>query len=162
MTIRPASPEDRSALIGLIAAFRAELAEFRESRVAPDLEAASSELASYNGGQYPLFVAERDGGLVGYLVCRVDGNTVWAESLYVIPLARRGGVASALYTQAEELARQVGCQTVYNWIHPNNGKVIAFLKKRGYDVLNLVEVRRPRKDERPAGEIQVGSHLFRY
>jgi len=162
MKIRPATPDDSGALVPLVAAFRAELAGLKGRAAAPDLEAAAGELASYGGEPYPVFVAERDGDLAGYLVCRVDENTVWAESLYVVPEARRCGVASALYEQAEELSRKAGSQTVYNWVHPNNDRIIAFLRKRGYDVLNLVEVRRPRKDERPAGEMRVGEHRFRY
>ena len=72
------------------------------------------------------------------------------------------GIASALYAEAECLAEKLGSSTVYNWVHPNNNIIVAFLKKRGYDVLNLVEVRRARPGERPDKTISVGQDEFSY
>jgi GNAT superfamily N-acetyltransferase len=95
-------------------------------------------------------------------VCRIEGNVVWAESLYVVPDWRRMGVGSALYQEGEWLAGALGSDTIYNWVHPDNDSVIAFLQKRGYRMLNLIELRRPRFAEEPAGHIQVGAHEFEY
>jgi hypothetical protein len=46
--------------------------------------------------------------------------------------------------------------------HPNNHVVISLLEKRGYKVLNLIEIRGPRKGERLGSRIQVGAHKFDY
>jgi GNAT superfamily N-acetyltransferase len=99
---------------------------------------------------------------VGYLVCRVVGDVVWAESLYVLPAYRRQGIASTLYAEAEKLALALGSDAPYNWVHPNNDPIIQFLQRRGYDVLNLIELRRPRSGEKPSRVICVGEHKFNY
>lgn len=163
MTVRPATDADRSDLVRLIAEFRVALAALGGRTAQPDAKAAAAELAEHEARRFPIFVAEADGaGVIGYLVCRVDAKVVWAESLFVLPDHRRRGIASALYDQAERIAAGAGGQTVFNWIHPNNDAVIAFLRKRGYDVLNLIEVRRPVSDEPASRTIKVGSHKFRH
>ena len=163
MQIRPFQPSDHSALIELIAAFRLELAALRGERRDPDLAAAVAELQEYLAKGMPVFVAEGSSKeIVGYLVCRVDGETVWAESLFVAPAYRRQGTAGQLYAQAEQLAAARGSDTVYNWVHPNNDPIIAFLRKRGYDVLNLLEVRKPVPDERLTTTLAVGKQTYRY
>ena len=168
VTIRRASPRDRDQLIGLVAGFRAALRSVRtgepETGVSKRHAAATEEVSEYEANSaYPIFVAELGNGeLAGYLVCHVVDDVVWAESLYVTPAYRRRGIAADLYAEAERLSRDLGGDTVYNWVHPNNDRIITFLKKRGYNVLNLVEIRRARADEDVNGEIQVGEHRFRY
>ncbi|MGC9523151.1 MAG: GNAT family N-acetyltransferase [Anaerolineae bacterium] len=162
MHVRPSRPADTEALLPLIAGFRVALAALKDREREPDLEAAREELASYEQAGHPIFVAEHDGRLVGYIVCRVADDVVWAESLYVAPAYRRRGIASALYARAEALAEELSGETLYNWVHPNNDAIIAFLKGRGYTVLNLVEIRRPRSGEEPSGTVCVGDHVFDY
>ena len=159
--IRPLKLGDKSKLLQLIDAFRKSLAELRGSEQKTDLRAASQELDEYQRKNYPIYVAEDEtGGLVGYLVCRVEGDVIWAESLYVVPEQRRMGIGSALYAEAEHLAEQLGCDTVYNWIDPNNNTIIQFLGKRGYNVLNLVELRRTYPGEGKMESISVGLNQF--
>lgn len=139
-----------------------ELARLRNRTVQMDLGAAA-ELEEYAASSSPIFVAESgEGDIVGYLVCRVEGEVVWAESLYVSPAHRRRGFGSALYAVAERLAEQLGGDTVYNWVHPDNDGIIRFLRQRGYNVLNLIELRRPRPGEVPRQRIGVGNHEFDY
>jgi len=40
--------------------------------------------------------------------------------------------------------------------------MIGFLKKRGYTVLNLIELRRPRREEPLRERVMVGEHAFDY
>jgi len=163
MHIRPYHPVDHVALVPLVAAFRADLAALRGAQREPDPTAAAAELQEYLDKAMPMFVAERPSGeIAGYLVCRLDGETVWAESLFVAPAYRRQGVAGQLYAQAERLAVERGSDTVYNWVHPNNDSIIAFLRKRGYDVLNLLEIRKPLPDERLTTTLAVGRQRYRY
>jgi hypothetical protein len=39
-------------------------------------------------------------------------------------------------------------------------RIIGFLQQRGYQVLNLIELRRPRTGEELTGKIQVGVNEF--
>lgn len=161
MHTRPAKPHDAPKLIQLIAEFRLSLADLRGKVRELDLDAAHEELAEYHHKGFPIFVAGGERGeLMGYLVCRVDGEVVWAESLFVQPDCRRQGVGSALYAQAEQLAQSLGGGTPYNWVDPDNDKIIRFLSKRGYNVLNLIEVRRRHPGEEPSKKVRVGDHEF--
>ncbi|MDX1614697.1 MAG: GNAT family N-acetyltransferase [Candidatus Promineifilaceae bacterium] len=163
MIIRPAEPSDEAQLVELIAQFRVTLARFRDRVRQPDPDAASSELASYQNPRYRMFVAEIDADeLVGYLVCRVEEDVVWAESLFVTPEHRRQGIGTALYQEAEALAEAVGSETVYNWVHPNNDRIIRFLQRRGYTVLNLIELRARRDGEAAERRVRVGAFTYDY
>ena len=163
MKIRPFQPDDEQQLVELIAGFRVALGELRGKGGPVNRNHAHEELAYYRTRRYPIFVAEADDSkIVGYLVCRVDEDVVWAESLFVSPEHRRKGIGSALYAEAERMARKIGGDTVYNWVHPNNDKIIRFLKNRGYNVLNLIELRRPWSGENPIEKIRVGKHEFDY
>lgn len=154
--------EANDAIAGLAALFRVELLSYRGREASPCPEAAREEIAEYLAAGFPVFAAIIDGGYAGYMVCRVDGGTVWVESLYVREEFRRRGVASALHARAEEIAASCGGDTVYNCVHPNNHRIIAFLRKRGYTVLNLIEIRRPWRGEELTRTITVGEHEFDY
>jgi ribosomal protein S18 acetylase RimI-like enzyme len=146
----------------MIAALRVFLAKLKFLKKNPDLETASAELQSYIDKEFPVYVADELEGLAGYLVCKIDDDVVWAESLFVRPKFRRQGIASSLYVEAERLARELGGDTVFNWVHPNNEASISFLKKRGYSVLNLIELRKPWKDEKLTTMVQIGENEFDY
>lgn len=146
----------------LAAQFRVSLRAFKGITASPNESEGASELKEYLDAGFPVFTAREVGQPCGYLVCRVDKPCVWVESLYVLPEYRRKGVASALFSKAEELAAAYGEDTVYNYVHPNNDGIIAFLKSRGYTVLNLIELRKPYVDEKPVRTIQVGENQFDY
>ncbi len=163
ISIREFRPGDEGSVAEMIAAFRVELDRLRGEEREPDLEDAREELREFRERGFPIYVAEIGGEPVGYLVCRVEeGDVVWAEQLYVKPGFRRRGIGSALYREAEKLCERLGGDTVYNWIHPNNRAIIAFLRKRGYTVLNLIELRRPLPGEAPSRKIRVGDEEFDY
>lgn len=163
MKVREYTSTDRESLIALVAAFRVYMSSLRGREREVDPAAASDELQEYIDKDFPVFVAEADSGrIVGYLVCRADDSTLWAESLFVSPAFRRRGIAGMLYDAAEQVARNRGEPTIYNWIHPNNDRIIAFLKARGYDVLNLIEVRRGLPGEKPQTTLRIGDHDYKY
>lgn len=64
--------------------------------------------------------------------------------------------------KAESLAKSYGEDTVFNYVHPNNIGMIAFLNKHGYTVLNLIEIRKPFSGEKLSTRIRVGDNLFDY
>ena len=161
--IRTFKEKDKEVLMGLIANFRVDLANLKGSKKEPNIDMAREELQDYIDNKYPIFIAEdKENKLVGYLVCKVEEGIIWVESLYVLPEYRRRGVASLLFNEAERLAERLGSDTLYNWVHPNNDRIIKFLRERGYDVLNLIEIRKPWKDETNKGKIKVDKHEFRY
>jgi len=157
------SDEVKFYISQLIASFRVELASLKDIKKKPDIDNAKEELQDYMNCKYPIFVAENKNNLiVGYIVCKIESEVVWAESLYVLPEYRRTGIASLLFNEAENLAQKHGNDTVYNWVHPNNHRMIKFLEKNGYDVLNLIEIRKSREGETNSRKIKVDTHEFKY
>lgn len=149
-------------LAQMVALFRVELHSYKGIASKPNVEAGREEMEEYLAAGFPVFAAIVDGAYAGYVVCRVDSEVVWVESIFVKEEYRRHGVASALHSKAEEIAASYGEDTVYNYVHPNNHRMIGFLRKRGYTVLNLIEIRKPYKGEKLTQTITVGEHEFDY
>ncbi len=95
-------------------------------------------------------------------MCKIIDGVVWVESLFVSEQERRKGIATRLYLETEKVAQELGNSTLYNWGHPNNDKMIAFLSRMGYDVLNLIEVRKKLNNEEITGMVKVGDHDYHY
>lgn len=150
------------ALAEMVAQFRTELRSYKGIVSKPKMEAGREEMEEYLSAGFPVYAAFVDGEYAGYVVCRVDSEVVWVESIYVKEEYRRHGIASALHRKAEEIAASYGEETVYNYVHPNNHRMIGFLRKRGYTVLNLIEIRKPYKGEKLTQIITVGEHEFDY
>jgi ribosomal protein S18 acetylase RimI-like enzyme len=162
MAIRDYNNQDEQQLVQLIAEFRVELSRLKSVDTIQDLISAKEELQDYLREEFPIFVAVEKGRIVGYLVCRIDDDVVWTESIYVSPDYRRKGIASNLHFKAVSLSTQLGGASVFYWVHPNNDSIIAFLRKNGYSVLNLIEIRGPWKGEELSNKIRVGVHEFDY
>lgn len=154
--------EANDALAQMAALFRVELRSYKGIVSRPNIQAGREEMEEYLAAKFPVFAAIVDSKYAGYVVCRIDSEVVWVESIFVREEYRRQGVASALHAKAEEIAASYGDDTVYNYVHPNNHRMIAFLRKRGYTVLNLIEIRKPYKGERLIRTITVGEHEFDY
>ena len=150
------------ALAEMVALFRVELRSYKGIVSKPNIEAGREEMEEYLVAKFPVYAAVVDGEYAGYVVCRVDDGVVWVESLFVGEEYRRCGIASALHSKAEELAASYGDNTVYNYVHPNNHRMIAFLRQRGYTVLNLIEIRKAYPGETLTQKIPVGEHEFDY
>jgi ribosomal protein S18 acetylase RimI-like enzyme len=148
------------ALAEMVALFRVELRSYKGITSKPNIEAGREEMEEYLAAGFPVFAATVDGEYACYVVCRVDSEVVWVESIFVKEEYRRHGVATALHSKAEEIAASYGEDTVYNYVHPNNHRMIGFLRKRGYTVLNLIEIRRPYRGEKLTEVIRVGEHQF--
>ena len=155
-------PESVPSIAPLTAAFRVALLSYKGIAALPDLAAARCELQEYLDAGWPVCLARLGGEAVGYMVLRIEEPNVWVESIFVRADHRRQGIASRLFAEAEAMAAQRGEETVFNYVHPNNHGMIAFLASRGYTVLNLIEIRKPYAGEEVKATIQVGEHRFDY
>ena len=145
----------------LLANFRVVLRKFKNEITEPDVKDAKDELNYYLEKKYPLYLAIKDNKVVGYILLRVDG-VVWVEHIYVLDEYRRQGIASMLYQKGEEYSKNYCGETLFNYVHPNNDVMINFLRKNGYDVLNLIEIRKPFKGEKTSTKIKIGNNEFDY
>ena len=149
-------------VIPLIADFRVTLRAYKGIRAEPDLEWAEEEIVEFLEKGYPVFAAEHDGEPVGYIVCRIEEPCLWVEHIFVSDQYRRQGVASMLFSKAEEIAGSMGDDTVYNFVHPNNEGMISFLRAKGYTVLNMIEIRKPYGGEKLTTTVHVNDNAFDY
>jgi GNAT superfamily N-acetyltransferase len=80
--------------------------------------------------------------------------------LYIDPDYHGKGIASKLFDHAEEFTRKLGNNQLYIWVHPDNHRMLKFLKKKGYDVLNLLEIKKEKSDSKE--KIQILGNDFHY
>lgn len=146
----------------LIADFRVALRSYKGIASQPDIEAGKREVSGFLKSGYPIFAVEEDNKLVGYIVCKIEEPCLWVEQIYVRGEYRRKGAAAMLFEKAEEIADSMGADTVFNYVHPNNEGMIHFLRSKGYTVLNMIEIRKPYRDEKLTTTIQVGNNSFDY
>ena len=154
--------KDADRIAPLVAAFRAQLKSYKGIIAQPDIEAGNEEIIELLSSGFPVYAVADDGILVGYIVCRIDEPCLWVEHIYVREDSRRKGVATMLFRKAEEIAASMGEDTVYNFVHPNNEGMIRFLASKGYTVLNMIEIRKPYKDEKLTTTIHVEKETFDY
>ena len=153
---------DADKIAPLVAAFRTQLKSCKGIKSQPDIEAGKEEILEFVESGFPVYAVEDSGILAGYIVCRIDAPCLWVEHIYVRPDYRRRGIATMLFGKAEEIAASMGEDTVYNYVHPNNENMIRFLRSKGYTVLNMIEIRKPYKDEKLTEIIHVGKEAFDY
>ena len=154
--------ENAERLAPLTADFRVTLDGYRGIVSQPRVEAAREEIMEFLNAGFPVFAVEDGGALAGYMVCRIEEPCLWVEHLFVRDDYRRRGVGTLLFEKAEELARAMGEDTVFNFVHPNNRGMIDFLRAKGYTVLNMIEIRKPYKGEQLTTTIPVGDAVFDY
>lgn len=146
----------------LLSLFRVHLKTFKGINDKPDIESAKEELSSFSKDEnYPIYICIDNNEVLGYMILKLDG-VIWVEQIYVKESARRKGVASLLYEKAEDINRSINEDTLFNYVHPNNDAMIAFLKSKGYDVLNLIEIRKPFKEEKNKEVIKIRNNKFKY
>lgn len=149
-------------IIPLIASFRVTLRSYKGMKAEPDFGWAKEEAYEFLDKGYPIYAAEHNGELAGYIVCRIEEPCLWVEHIFVSEQYRRQGVASKLFRKAEEIAESMGDDTVYNFVHPNNGGMISFLRSKGCTVLNMLEIRKPYKGEELTTTVRVDENSFDY
>ena len=146
----------------LVADFRVILRSYKGIRSQPDIGAGREEIIEFLEAGFPLFAVEDNDKFVGYIACRIDEPCLWVEHIYVCEEFRRKGAASMLFEKAEEIAQSMGEDTVFNFVHPNNDRMISFLRSKGYTVLNMIEIRKPYKGEELKTTIHVENNSFDY
>lgn len=153
---------DADKVAPLVAAFRVQLKSYKGITAKPNVKEGKEEIIEFLESGFPTYAVEVDGTLVGYMVCRIDEPCLWVEQLYVKEEFRRKGIATVLFNKAEEISTSMGEDTVYNFVHPNNENTIKFLRSKGYTVLNMLEIRKPYKDEKITTTVHVESEVFDY
>lgn len=95
----------------------------------------------------PIFVAERDGAVLGYAFCihkqlvgdrsMTDIKTLYIDDLCVDECARGGHIGKALYEYVLDYARSSGCYNVTLNVWAGNTGAMKFYEKVGLSVQKL-------------------------
>ena len=142
--------------------FRRTLSGFKNNEFTGDVDDCVEELQTYLKHGYPIYAVSDNGKYIGYCVCRIDDDVVFLESLFVRKENRRKGIGKILLDKAQSLAEEYGNETLYMSVHPNNDIMLKFLKDNGYDVLNLIEIRKAYHDEDNDSSYTIGNNSYRY
>jgi|AntRauTorcE11897_2_1112592.scaffolds.fasta_scaffold12201_2 ribosomal protein S18 acetylase RimI-like enzyme len=154
--------ESKDELSKLLISFRAFLAQLKNKKDKMSIKEGIEEIDYYLDKDFPIYAAYKDNQLAGYFILKYDDDAVWLEHFYVKKEFRKQGIGSALFKKAEEEIENQGYVNLYNWVHPNNDRMINFLKKQGYDVLNMIEIRKKFTDEKLQSEVSVDNNKFKY
>ncbi len=106
------------------------------------LSSAKLEAESNFANNRKVFVYVLNDELIGYSVLKIEEQVCWLDWLFVKSSFFGKGIASDLFDHAEKYALELGNDQLYIWVHPDNHRMLRFLKKKGYDVLNLLEIKK--------------------
>lgn len=127
-------------LATLVTAFNKELAELNNRQWLHIEEDILEETKAYFSFDRVVFGIFESDGLIGYVVLKQNQGVYWLDWMYVMETYRGTNCASELFDYAEAYVLGKGLEKLYIWVHPDNQRMLAFLKKKGYDGLNLIEV----------------------
>jgi GNAT superfamily N-acetyltransferase len=133
--VRAAEPAGVQALIPLVVQYWhfEGIPGFDADRLSPLLERI---LSQSNLGA--IWVAEANGGLVGYLIAvyvfslEQKGLMAEIDEFFVAPAARSGGVGAALLDAAEGDLSRRGCVCLQLQLGKDNSRARAFYRRHGY------------------------------
>jgi len=133
------TPHDREAVSGLLR----ESPAFSEEEIRVALEVLDAGLAGGSEGDYPLFVAEIDGCLCGYVCIGRTPMTRSTWHLYWIcihPHAQRRGIGQALEACVEEFIRARGGERIVLETsgRPDYAASRRFYEKAGYSIAGRI------------------------
>lgn len=72
-----------NALAEMVALFLVDLRSYKGIVSKPNIDAGREEMEEYLSAKFPVFAALIDGEYAGYVVCRIDSEVVWVESIFV-------------------------------------------------------------------------------
>ena len=128
--------------VDLVLEMRSVMDGLNQSTNNASVSEATQEADSYFSDNRLVFGIFQDETIVGYSVLKVEDRVCWLDWIYVKPEHRGTKAASELFDYSEKVAKKIGSDQLYIWVHPDNHRMLKFLKKKGYDVLNLIEVKK--------------------
>jgi len=145
LTIRPATHADRERAQQLLTA------QLVEHRLPADADGIARGIELALAPQSPawLWLAERAGRAVGIFLANQivsveqGGTVLWIEELYVVPEARRTGVARALLERICDEARRRGVRGVDLEVVPTQAAAFALYRALGFTDVNRQRLNLP-------------------
>ena len=144
MSLAPNLPGLRAArhadLEAVVAIYNATIASRQVTADTEPVSVASRErwFAEHSAQKYPLWVLERDGGIVAWLsFSAFYGRPAYQHtaevSIYVHEAARRQGIATQLLLQALSAAPALRIDTLLGFIFGHNAPSLALFARHGFE-----------------------------
>ncbi|MBN2362971.1 GNAT family N-acetyltransferase [candidate division WOR-3 bacterium] len=135
-----------SELVLMVYEFRLILHKLNKSPIEYTIKEAFEETSEYFKDNKIVFGLYDDDLLIGFSVLKFENDVYWLEWHFIDRKFRGFENASLLFDYTENYVLEKGAFQMYIWVHPDNRQMLRFLKKKGYDVLNLVEVKKIKPD----------------
>lgn len=131
MQIRPFRPEDEAAVIAL----------WQRCGLTRPWNDPHKDIQRKLTTQPELFlVGERDGLLVASVMAGFDGHRGWVNYLAVDPERQRQGLGRLLMREVEQRLCDLGCPKLNLQLRSDNQAVLAFYRRLGYEVDEVVSL----------------------
>jgi len=162
MRIRGYRNNDFDALALLYREFFNEMRKWQgwEQLNLDEEEAAKTARESLGRNSW-VFVAEDYGKLVGFARVQFWDGAYFVREIFVAKPSRRQNVGSRLLTRCEDLVKEKGETSIYLSVEPKHSVSLRFLIQKGYDTLNMLELRKDFVQAnfvKRQGEVQILGH----
>ena len=97
-------------------------------------------------------VGSLEGKIIASLMAGYEGHRGWLNYLAVMPEHRGRGFAKLIVVAAETLLREAGCPKINLQVRTSNQDVIAFYRRIGYRIDDVVSMGKRLKIDDPAEE----------
>ena len=145
----------------LLADFYHAMWRLKGRKQARNLESAIQDLSERIDRNETVFIAKVNDEIAGIQIATAEPSCK-IECVYVSERFRRLGLAQRLLDAAESHFKVSGSDSFYVSVHPNNRAIIELLKSNGYDVLNLLEIRKRWPDERQYQAVNIMGQDYLY
>lgn len=148
--IRSYETTDFAALSHLVAEFFTVQRGFNESGPYTPEEAATMIPTDMIRDESYILVAEPEegGDIIGFCRYELHEGAYFLRELHVTENWRLRGVGTELLHEAEVEVRKIGQNNLYLSVVPRNTIALRFFIKRGYDIINTVELRSGLPDDK--------------
>ena len=144
LEIREATEDDISELAKLVCEFWKEHTQLlggEEEFTLEDCEKEARKYITMENAGYFLAIGS-DGKIVGFRRWELHDDFYWTRELYVVPEMRRKGVARALIRHFENWLLEKGQKIACISCIPHNIAMIMLARSEGYEILNMIEMRK--------------------
>jgi len=140
LQIRPLQAEDADAVWSIFTAIT-------KSTIAIDYHRAIQ--AQTQGEGSASFVAEREGRVVGYMICNIIAcgfglldKSAWIVMLGVDPKYMGRGIGRRLAKEVFSLCKERGITTIYSSVRWDSVDLLSFFKTLGFDRCNFINLKK--------------------
>ncbi len=110
--------------------------------------------------RHPLLVYAETDRVIGFVRLRQEGDVYWIEDIGVDQTERGQGHGRAMLAALEAYVQERGQDSLFVFVLPENRKAIEFYVANGYNILNMIELRKDLAEASPATAVTATGRNF--